>query len=450
VLRRVLALSDDEVDAELEALRLAYEDRHRDIEAVWEDDFALVEHRLNQVDDVSVARRRLIGAYFTQEFSLEGAALFNPSMVHHPDQSGLRAGTSRFVMSLRAVGEGHISSIELRTGTIDADDTLVFTPHSGVAAPGTPATFRWSRRALRLQLADMWGDHSDSDYVLSQLPDTFDRRDLDLALQALRAQRVTRVSTRLTIDRIESLADCSYTLEFDPATSEEERVLLPRAPSERQGMEDLRLVRFTGDDDEPRYLGTYTAYDGARVSAQLLTTDDLRRFSVTRLTGPGSKNKGLALFPRRIDGRYLAMSRADRENNALTWSDDLLHWEDPDPVQRPVHHWEIVQLGNCGSPIETEAGWLVLTHGVGPMRQYSVGALLLDLADPRVVIGSLEQPLLEPDPAARSGYVPSVVYSCGGMMHGRTLVLPYGCNDSTTRVALVALDPLLAELTGRG
>ena len=223
-------------------------------------------------------------------------------------------------------------------------------------------------------------------------------------------------------------------------------MLFPHAPSESMGMEDVRLVRFLGDDGEPDYLATYTAYDGAHIASQLLSTRDFRTFTISRLTGPGARNKGLALFPRKVGGRYVALSRADRENNAITWSDDLLHWDEPVPVQRPVQWWEMVQLGNCGAPIETEVGWLVLTHGVGPMRQYSIGALLLDLDDPTVVLGSLELPLLSPDPANRSGYVPNVVYSCGAMLHGRTLVLPYGCNDSTTRIALVSLDPLLAEL----
>jgi predicted GH43/DUF377 family glycosyl hydrolase len=450
VLRRVQSLTDDEVDVELGTLRADFGSRHRDLDSTWEDHFALVEHRLPGVEEASVPRRQLLGAYFTQEYSIEGAALFNPSMVPHPDQSGLEPGSTRFVMTLRAVGEGHISSIELRTGTIDADDEVRLDPPPQVAVLGSTLPPRWSRDAIAALLADLWGDHANSGFVLSRLPEVFDRADLDDALGSLRDERLTRGAARVTMDRFELLVASSYRTEFPASSSPQERVLVPQAPSERLGMEDLRLVRFLGDAGEPAYVGTYTAYDGERITSQLLTTDDLRTFAVSRLTGPGSRNKGLAIFPRKVGGRYVALSRADRENNAITWSDDLSHWGAPVAVQRPQQWWEMVQLGNCGAPIETDEGWLVLTHGVGPMRRYSIGALLLDLDDPTVVRGVLDRPLMTPDPDDRSGYVPNVVYSCGAMLHGRTLVLPYGCNDSTTRIALVALDPLLAELLAAG
>lgn len=447
VLQRVLSLSDEQVDVELGALRQVFHARHRDIEEIWEANFTRVEHRLQPSEIVSESRRRLIGAYFTQEYSIEGAALFNPSMSPHHDQSGLEPGSTRFVMTLRAVGEGHISSIELRTGVIDAEDQVHLDPPPRVAVLGAAVPSHWSRDVIASQLADMWGDHTNSDFVLSMLPAVFDRADLDKALDALHNERLTRGKAQLAIDRFELLVASTYDVEFPVSSSVQERVLFPRGPHERMGMEDLRLLQFSGDDDEPAYLGTYTAYDGERISSQLLSTSDFRSFAITRLTGPGSRNKGLALFPRKVGGKYVAVSRADRENNAITWSDNLLHWSDPETVQRPDQWWEMVQLGNCGAPIETEQGWLVLTHGVGPMRQYSIGALLLDLDDPTIVLGSLKNPLLTPDPANRSGYVPNVVYSCGAMLHGRTLVLPYGCNDATTRIALVPLDPLLAELT---
>ena len=222
---------------------------------------------------------------------------------------------------------------------------------------------------------------------------------------------------------------------------------MPTGPSESRGMEDVRMARFAADEAAAAYVGTYTAYNGRSIASQLIQTDDFCRFAVTQLSGPGSKNKGMALFPRRIGGRFVAMSRADRESNGVTTSANLRHWEQPVLVQTPHQSWETVQLGNCGPPIETDAGWLVLTHGVGPMREYSIGALLLDLEDPTVVLGRLRYPLLTPSEDERSGYVPNVVYSCGGMLHGRTLVLPYGCSDSATRIALVEIDPLLAELT---
>jgi predicted GH43/DUF377 family glycosyl hydrolase len=250
-----------------------------------------------------------------------------------------------------------------------------------------------------------------------------------------------------TIDRFEWIADCSYTASFPEDSGIQERVLMPAAPSESQGIEDVRMLRFAEDDESIRYLGTYTAYDGESIASQLIETDDFSTFDVTQLSGPGSKNKGMALFPRRIDGRYVAMSRADRESNGVTTSTDLRHWDQPVLIQTPDRPWEIVQLGNCGPPVETEAGWLVLTHGVGPMRQYAIGALLLELDDPTLVLGRLARPLLTPAADERDGYVPNVVYSCGAMLHGRTLVLPYGSSDSSTRIALVDLDPLLDALT---
>ncbi len=446
VIHRALALTDDEVDEELRAVYDSFVGRHRGLLATWESHFALLEHRITDHEPPSLARRRLIGAYFTQEYSVEGAALFNPSMALHPDQTGMPVGSARFVMTVRAVGEGHISSIELRTGTVTATGEITLDPPPTVAVLANFRPAHYLRSAFENQLVDMWGDRTNSDFVLDALPETFSRAELDLALQNLRDQRLTRGAATRTIERFEWIAGCSYTVEFPPSSDAQERVLMPRGPSEAKGMEDVRLVRFAREDGGWDYVGTYTAYDGARISTQMIGTRDFRSFTITRLSGPGSRNKGLALFPRKIEGRYVAMSRADRESNGITTSSDLQHWDEPVLVQTPEQPWEIVQLGNCGPPIETEAGWLVLTHGVGPMRQYGIGALLLDLDDPTVVLGRLMQPLLTPDADERDGYVPNVVYSCGAMLHGRTLVLPYGSSDSATRFALVDLDPLLAEL----
>ncbi len=447
ILERVLDLTDDEVDEQLAAVRAAFTHRHRDLEDTWARHFALMEHRLVGAARLPLNRRRLIGAYFTQEFAIEGAALFNPSMVPHPDQTGLPAGATRFLMTVRAVGEGHISSVELRTGTIDEAGVLALDPPADVAVlPAVKAT-RYSREAFRQQLADLDGTGTNSGFVLDALPESFSREDLTVTLDELRDQRLTRGAAVRTIDRFEWIAACSYTAEFPEDSGVQERVLMPTAPSESHGIEDVRMLRFTEDDGTTRYLGTYTAYDGQSIASQLIETDDFRTFDVTQLSGPGSKNKGMALFPRRIDGRYVALSRADRESNGVTTSSDLRHWDQPVLIQTPDRPWEIVQLGNCGPPVETEAGWLVLTHGVGPMRQYAIGALLLDLDDPTIVLGRLATPLLTPAADERDGYVPNVVYSCGGMLHGRTLVLPYGCSDSATRIALVDLDPLLAALT---
>ena len=446
VIARVLTLTEDEVDAELHELEESFGSRHRGLFSTWESHYSLLEHRISGDEPLTFARRRLIGAYFTQEYAVEGAALFNPSMATHPDQTGVAEGSLRFVMTVRAVGEGHVSSVELRTGTVDAQGDVSVDAPPTVAVLANPLPTSYVRTAFANQLVDMWGDRTNSDFVLDALPETFDRDELDQALQSLRDQKLTRGVATRTIDRFDWIARCSYTVEFAQSSLGQERVLMPRGPSESHGMEDVRLVRFDEPAGTGEYVGTYTAYDGDRISTQMIGTRDFRTFTITRLSGPGSRNKGLALFPRKIAGRYVAMSRADRESNGITMSDDLQHWDEPVLVQTPHEPWEIVQLGNCGPPIETEAGWLVLTHGVGPMRQYGIGALLLDLDDPTVVLGCLAEPLLTPDADERDGYVPNVVYSCGALLHGRRLVLPYGSSDSATRFAVVDLDPLLAEL----
>ncbi|SFK41728.1 glycoside hydrolase family 130 protein [Cellulomonas sp. KH9] len=446
VLSRVLALDEEEVARALRDLRTRFADRHHDLEAIWDEHFALVRHRLAGAGPLGTDRRRLVGAYFTQEYAVEGAALSNPSMVPHPDQSGLPAGSTRFVMTVRATGEGHVSSMELRTGTVDAAGAVSLDAVSAHTRLPVVTEPRFTRAVFEHQLEDLAADRADADFVLAALGPEFDRADLDRVLDDLRAQRLTRGSAVRTAEQLDRVAGRSYRASFPPGSSMSSRVLTPQGPTESNGIEDVRMVRFEAADGEVTYLGTYTAYDGRDITAQLLQTHDFAEFSSRPLSGPGARNKGLALFPRQIGGRYVALSRADRENNAVTTSDDLLRWDDPVVVQRPEHGWELVQLGNCGPPIETEHGWLVLTHGVGAMRTYSIGALLLDLDDPTRVVGRLAHPLLRAVGEERSGYVPNVVYSCGAMRHGRSLVLPYGSSDSTARVAVVDLDALLDEL----
>jgi predicted GH43/DUF377 family glycosyl hydrolase len=446
VLTRVLALDEDEVHRELGDLRSRFGHRHHDLDATWDAHFAMVRHRLPDADRLPVDRRRLVGAYFTQEYALESTALFNPSMVPHPDQRGLPAGSTRFLLTVRGTGEGHVSSLELRTGTVDAAGDVTLDAPPSVARAPVVTEPRHARAVFAQQVADLEGDHANADFVLASLGPSFDRADLDRALGELRSQRLTRGSAVRTTELFERLARRSYDATFPASSAVSERVLMPQSPTESHGVEDVRLVRFTEPDGATTYLGTYTAFDGRDVAIQLLGTDDFVHLTSRPLSGPGARDKGLALFPRRVGGRYAALSRADRETNAITTSDDLLRWDTPVVVQRPEHGWELVQLGNCGPPVETERGWLVLTHGVGGMRTYSIGAMLLDLDDPTRVLGRLDRPLLRAVGAERSGYVPNVVYSCGAMLHGRTLVLPYGSSDTATRIALVDLDALLATL----
>jgi predicted GH43/DUF377 family glycosyl hydrolase len=450
ILARIDAMDEADVERLLGTTTARFSFRHRDLTALLQGRFELVAHRMSDPDSASPARRLLIGACFTLEYAVEAAALFNPSMVEHPDQTGLPAGSRRFVMSVRGVGEGHVSSIEFRTGIVDASGDVVLDDSSGLAELASVLPAVYSKAVLAQRLAASRAEQSNVDYVLEVLPATFGRAELDAAVSRLDDQGLTRGSGLTTRRAIEWIADCNYLTEFSTGTTLDERVIMPRGPSEIHGMEDVRLVRFTDKNGATGYLGTYTAFDGSHVAPQLLSTTDFRTFEMSQLSGPAAIDKGMALFPRPVHGQYLSLSRWDRESTYLTSSGDLHFWETSALLQRPERPWEIMNVGNCGSPIETEAGWLVLTHGVGPMREYSIGAILLDLDDPRLVIGRLSEPLIEPTPNARSGYVPSVVYSCGAMRHGSVLVLPYGCNDVTIQFCVVDLPILLERLTASG
>jgi predicted GH43/DUF377 family glycosyl hydrolase len=446
VIDRVLAMTEDDVRRTLARTRADFAGRYRDLDGALECNFGLVAHRLGAEGGVSAARQRLIGAYFTQQYALEGAALFNPSIVPHPDQTGCGPGELRFVMSLRAVGEGHLSSIEFRTGTISAGSAISVEepgpfPGTGHYRPGT-----CDRGVFQAKLAEFGHEGEDAQFLLSLLPERFDMAELDAAIGALSRQRATRGDSAALVDRVRWVAASSYEVVFNARHPLSERVLWPGGPAESHGMEDARFVRFT-DGAEPAYCATYTAFDGGAVASHLLETADFRTFTVSPLAGPATRNKGMALFPRRIAGRYAALSRWDRESNAIAYSTDRRRWGPGVTIQAPARPWELVQLGNCGSPIETPAGWLAFTHGVGPMREYAIGAVLLDLDEPEHLISALPEPLLVADESERDGYVPNVVYSCGSLLHDGIVVLPYGCSDSSVRIATVELSQLLAELT---
>jgi predicted GH43/DUF377 family glycosyl hydrolase len=445
VIDRVLDLSEQEVERTLARTLARFSDRHRDLAQTLERNFGLVAHRLGAEITVGRARQQLIGAYFTQEYALEAAALFNPSIVAHPDQAGCLPGEIRFVMSLRAVGEGHLSSIEFRSGTIGSDSAVSFDPPGRFLDTGRHRPVPYDRRLLQEKLAELGRADENARFLWSMLPPRFTAAELDVALAELSRQRVTRGDSARLADQVRWMAASNYAVEFDEHHAVSERVLWPTGPAESHGMEDARFVRFT-DGDDPVYYATYTAFDGSQVAPHLLETRDFRTFTVSQLSGPSARNKGMALFPRRIAGRYAALSRWDRESNAIGYSDDGHHWGEAGTVQVPARPWELVQLGNCGPPIETPAGWLVFTHGVGPMREYAIGAVLLDLDEPEHLIAALPEPLLVADESEREGYVPNVVYSCGAMIHGDTVVLPYGCSDSSVRTATVDLGLLLERL----
>ena len=380
----ILSLDGAELTRQLEGVTASLDQNHRDVDASLRRRFDEMADRFDGADRCDDAQRRLIGAYFSQEYAYEGAALFNPSAVLHPDQVDVADGEVRFVMSLRGIGEGHLSSVTFRTG-------------------------RWTPGGA--PVVDDPGSVS--------MPPIIDRADADGA------------AIRLHCGGSRTVA---------------ETVLFPVLPSQRQGIEDLRLVRFDEGDGVFAYHGTYTAFSGSEARSELLTTTDFSTFEMRALTGNAAGGKGMALFPRRIDGRFAMLGRHDNKNIWLLGSDDILHWDGGVKLIGPRYPWEFVQMGNCGSPIELDEGWLVLTHGVGTVRNYCMGACLLDKADPSKLLARTPRPILAPSPEQRDGYVPNVVYSCGALAVGRELLLPYAVADSFTAFASVAIDDLLAVM----
>jgi predicted GH43/DUF377 family glycosyl hydrolase len=368
-------------------------------------------------------------------------------MVLHPDQTGTDPGAARFVMSVRAIGEGHCSSIGFRTGTLTGAGDLTFDPPPVFASTGLQETTLLDAEAFRGELRRVHGGGDDADYVLGHLGSRFTGAEMESRLGLLEKHAATRTQTKRTVNLMRRIAARSYCVQFDEHAPLSEQVLFPSMSAESKGMEDARFVRFVGDDGGTTYFASYTAYNGSDIGQQLLETQDFRSFTSSPMVGAAAANKGLALFPRQIGGRFAALSRSDRESNTISYTVNPYRWEEQLACQTPTRSWEVIQLGNCGSPIETDAGWLVLTHGVGPMRTYSIGAMLLDIEDPTRIIGQLCEPLLSPTSDEQNGYVPNVVYSCGALLHAGTLVLPYGIGDSAIGVATVALDELLAALT---
>jgi predicted GH43/DUF377 family glycosyl hydrolase len=444
VIERILALSEDAVEAAMSDLDKRFDNRHRDLHDTFLRHAELVRPSLESEAELSEARQLLLGAAFTHEYAIEGAALCNPSGVLHPDQ-GVEGGT-RFIISVRGIGEGHRSSIGFRTGTITPTGLVTIDdagPYPVTAEAGLAANHR---SVFHTKLAEVDDDRENAAYVLDALALVFDDVELEGRVEALAAEVATRRHTSDTIDHLRSVARSSYSVEFHESTELSERVLWPHAPAEEHGMEDARFVRFTCDDGSIVYHATYTAFDGVHVAQHLLTTTDFASFTASPMAGDAAVGKGLALFPRKVGGRYAALSRSDRETNAIAFSDDMHCWNDAHVIQVPDQTWELLQLGNCGSPIETEHGWLVLTHGVGAMRTYSLGAMLLDLDEPNRVLARTEHPIISPDAGHRDGYVPNVIYSCGGFAHNDTLVLPYGIADQSISIATVSISNLIDSM----
>jgi predicted GH43/DUF377 family glycosyl hydrolase len=453
VVDRVMGLAETEVEQLATQLIDDFAGRHHDYEQLLARHASIVGAHvgahLGETPQLSKARELVLGATFTAEYSTEAAALCNPSAVLHPDQTGLPAGAARVAISLRGIGEGHISSIAFCGAVVGPGERFAFEPRDLPVSAGEVSAAPWRRAHLRAVLGDSDGIDELGQAVLRELPTRFDSVDLEKALAGVHHDLLARPGAMATVQLLRGLVASAYQVEFDEQMNLSQRVLMPSAAEESNGMEDARFTRFVEDDGSVEYRATYTAYDGHRIAPRLLTSSDLRTFATHRLAGAAARNKGMALFGRRVGGRHLALCRSDGESTSLASSPDGVVWTQPVLVQHPIASWELLQIGNCGPPIETDRGWLVLTHGVGAMRTYSIGAILLDLDEPAKVIGRLEQPLLVPGAQTRDGYVPNVVYSCGAFAHDGLLWLPYGIDDARIGVAWVPMDELLAALVSR-
>ena len=448
IIGRALALSEAECAEQLAAVSADFESRHVDIREIWKKQFDKVRAHVFSNRRLSETRQLYIGALFSGEYALESAALFNPSIVPHPDQSGLAEGDLRFILSLRATGEGHISSIEFRTGMIHADHSIsVETPSQFVSAPEVNPNPTYRKSIFLHKLMEMGFENDWSAHVMESLGDGFTQHELEKSMQReMKGKQPLPREMQRTMECVRWLAQSNYEIHFDPSVAVSERIIFPVSSNESNGMEDARFVRFVEDDGSVIYYATYTAYNGRAILPQLLETSDFLHFRALTLNGRAVQNKGMALFPRRIDGRYAMISRQDDENLFLMFSDNPHFWSDPKVLQKPAQPWEAVKIGNCGSPLETKAGWLVITHGVGPMRKYCIGAMLLDLNDPSKVLCNLREPLLTAVGNQREGYVPNEVYTCGALLHNGRLILPYGLSDTAATIVTIELDELLAAL----
>lgn len=449
IIARVMELSEAEVDSLLEQVLADFKGRHQRLTVFFLQRFYSVQHHLLTDRSISENRKQLIGSYFTQEYALESAALFNPSMIWHPDQSGLPSGAKRFIVSLRATGEGHISSICFRSGVVDSAGQITLDKASRyVTSPEVVPNSQYEKVLFQRKLYELGITHSFVDIVLSALDDTFTMQQLEESVRFSLRQNRARLTEWDPLGRmVLSLARANYVIQYEPSINVSERIVFPYSPTETNGIEDARFVQFFDDDGSTHYYATYTAFDGSVTLPQVVETQDFLRFTISTLNGTEVRNKGMALFPRKLDGRYCMISRQDGENLFLMYSDMLHFWYTKQVLLKPTFPWEFVQLGNCGSPIETDAGWLVLSHGVGPMRKYAIGAFLLDKKDPSKVIGRLAKPLLTPNENEREGYVPNVVYSCGAQVHAGQLIIPYAMSDYASTFATVPLSEVLAALT---
>jgi predicted GH43/DUF377 family glycosyl hydrolase len=444
----VMALPESEVHTLLEEVQAEFAERHLKIAKFLRRRFEQVHPFLATDQSISEERELLLGAHFTHEYSFEAAALFNPSIVPHPDQSDLPRGSLRFILSLRATGEGHISSISFRTGFVDATGNIALnSPTRYCLEPTQVPNASYGKDVFARKLLELGLVGHFSRQLLKHLGDSFTLEELRTSIErATKHLRARGQETKSLARKTLMLAQSNYEVQFAPDSRLSERVLFPVTPSQSNGIEDARFVHFKNENGTKTYYATYTAYDGKLILPQFIETPDFLHFKFITLNGAAVQNKGMALFPRKIKGRYAMLGRQDYENIYIMFSDHLHFWDNIQLVLKPRFPWEFIQMGNCGSPIETKAGWLVLSHGVGAMRKYCIGAFLLDLDNPTKVIGRLREPLIKPNENEREGYVPNVVYSCGSLLHRGQLIIPYAMSDYGTTFATVSLHDVLAAM----
>ena len=453
IILSVLAMSDSEVFAALSQVLRGYSRRHRNISLIFETHFNKLAGFFSELDikssKVNHSRKELIGSYFTMEYSIESAAFFNPSIVEDPDQSETGTDEKRVIISFRATGEGHISSIVFRSAIIDKNNNLIIEPVGKMLAEADRIKRHiYNKKSFIKKLDEMhdFDNKLSPLFVLEKLGDRFTYGELKRAVAETRKTHQLTPNKELIINQMVWLARSHYEIEFSLDSAISERVIFPISDTEKNGIEDARFVKFIQENGEVIYYATLTAYDGTSILPKLLSTRDFYHFKGLPIHGELAQNKGMALFPRKINGKYAMLCRVDGINNYLAFSNNINIWREAKLIQKPKYSWELVQIGNSGSPIETEEGWLIMTHGVGPMREYVLGASLYELNNPENEIGRLKTPLLSPNSEEREGYVPNVVYSCGSIIHNRTLIVPYGMSDYASTYATIDLNELLIEL----
>jgi predicted GH43/DUF377 family glycosyl hydrolase/CheY-like chemotaxis protein len=461
---RVLSIIQKVIEMPEEAARLSlnralrdFSARHRNISRLFQKHFNrttdILGNRADDLNNLSINKKLLIGAYFSSEYSIESAAFFNPSMVEDPDQTGLQEGQKRVIISFRATGEGHVSSIAFRGGILDANNNLELMPTGRLIDEAeTINNWTYNKDSFFKDFSEVYGacelpnENEVVGHIEKKLNQDFGYTELYTAIDETKRELKLDDFQLKMLELMSWLGDSHYSISFSLDTSISDRVIFPISPAESNGIEDARFVKFTEDDGLERYYATYTAYNGVSIMPMLIETLDFYHFEVRPIHGENAQNKGMALFPRKIKGKYAMLARIDGINNYIMFSDSINLWHEAVELQSPKFPWEFIQVGNCGSPIETEFGWLVITHGVGPVRKYVISAILLDLDDPTIVIGQLNEPLLSPNEEEREGYVPNVVYSCGSIINNDELVVPYAMSDTASTYATLSVKELLTNL----